>query len=164
MGYRTETEVYIIGKLATTYQFQYLHDTLLVSMKSYRGPQKAFMQESIFEYDKNQRLIKQYDTDGENGPNFKNKFNYNKQGQLTRTTFKSMGRKIFDYKFKYDENGNKTEKISCIPTKEKFVYTYDDQNRLTQGYKVFKNGKKSLIEFYEYSDSSIFTKHRLHAS
>ncbi|MFT4535793.1 MAG: hypothetical protein ACJA1A_003462 [Saprospiraceae bacterium] len=161
-GFRTETCVYKGGTIRTTYQFGYENDTLLINLKTFKGPEKSFMAESIFEYDKNLRLVKQFDPDTENGPNLKTKNKYNKLGQRTRTTFKARGRKLSDDRFKYNERGLKAERISCVPTKERFVYTYDDFDRLAQVHKVFKDRTKSLIEFYEYSDSTKITKHILH--
>lgn len=162
-GYRTETAVYRNGILATTYQFEYQDDTLLVSLKSYINHQKKFIQESLFKYDNNKNLVKQYEADKDNGPNMTTKYKYNKLGQRIKSTFRSMGRKITEEKFKYDERGNKIEKISCIPTKQRFIYRYDKWDRLTHVHKILKNGTKVLLEYYEYQDSRK-TKHILHTS
>ena len=66
-GFRTKTCVYKGGTIRTTYQFEYKNDTLLINLKTFKGSEKSFMTESIFEYDNHQRLVKHFDPDTENG-------------------------------------------------------------------------------------------------
>ncbi|MFT6334869.1 MAG: hypothetical protein ACI86M_001497 [Saprospiraceae bacterium] len=160
-GYRTETAIYNFGILSMTYQFEYANDTLLVKMKTFEGPVKNLVSESGFEYDKNHNLKKKFSLLESKKYDFETKNKYNNKGQLVRSRLETNRQKLREDKFKYNDHGKISEKISSIPSKERFVYTYDDSDRLVQLHKVFKNGTKSLIGFYEYSDS-IITKHKMH--
>ena len=162
-GFRTETTVYSDGVISMKYEYEYLGDTLgfIRRTYSYQDSGLVLLAETKRDYDKNFKLKKVYDIYSSSKYKGKSKYNYNKKGQLKRYRLKFNGRKVKDIKYKYDVNGNIIEIENLVPTKETFVSNYDDNNQVTHRYRLFKNGKKNLIKYYDYSIEPFVTSHTL---
>ncbi len=162
-GYRTETSVYAEGNLRMKYEYDYLGDTVnsIVRTYSYQDTGLVLIAETKSDYDENYKLEKVYDTYSSAKYNGKSKYKYNKKGQLKRYSLKFNGRKVKDIKYKYDANGNIIETENLVPSKETFVGQYNENNKVTHRYKLFKDGKRKLIKYFDYSTEPFVTSHTL---